>query len=103
MKLKVIGFWEYKQEDVNKIVERWMERLKVQNNPDFPKTIYGPFQLYAPIFPRDTSQGFTVLEVERNEQLAALSTFYIPVAKWTFIPVLENSIGVEILRKWQQK
>lgn len=101
--MKVIGFWEYKLEDVNKTVERWMARQKLANNPDFPKVIYGPFQLYAPIFPRDTAQGFTVMEVEKNEQLATISTFYNPILKWTFIPILENSIGVEILNKWQQK
>ncbi|MBN1683730.1 hypothetical protein JW865_09290 [Candidatus Bathyarchaeota archaeon] len=100
--MKVIGFWEYKPDDVNKVIERWMAKLKV-NDPDFPKTIYGPYELFSPIFPNENRQGFTILEVEKLEQLAAISSFYVPLLNWRFIPILENSITVEVFNKWQQK
>ena len=101
--MKFISVWEFKHEDTAKVIERWTERLKLEGNPDFPKAIYGPFTFYTPLLPRDTVQGFTMYESDSVEKFQALSSFYSPLLKMQFIPVLENTIGAPIFAKWARK
>ena len=85
--MKVIGYWEYEVKDTDKVSDKTNKSVEIRKlePKKFPKTIFSPHFLMG------EPKGFTIFEVDNEDQLAELVTHYYPVLKWHFVPIIENT------------
>ena len=84
--MKVIGYWEYEFKDTDAVTDKTLksEEIRKLEPKKFPKTIFSPHFLTG------GSNGFTIFEVDNEDQLAELVMHYYPVLTWQFVPIVEN-------------
>ena len=97
-KLKFIGFWEYKPEDFDKVLERWTQLRVIREKAPgrFPKVIFGPFGMGG------EHKGFSVYEVDNEDQMTNMAIHYHPVMTLKFVPILESARVAELYQKMKK-
>ena len=95
--LKFIAFYEYKPEDMDKVIERMAQSREIrEKDPErFPKTIFEPFSM-------GVGKGFAVVETDNPDQLWNVALHYSAVATWKFVPLLESTRVVELHQKMKK-
>ena len=90
--MKFIGFWEFKPEDLDKILEKRKQLFaESEKEPErFAKIIFGGFCYVG------ETKGFTVFETDDPEKL--WNTCISPEVTYKFIPIVETSKAVEFLK-----
>jgi hypothetical protein len=87
--MKFIAFWDVCDFDraIEKSISFQMEREKAPDR--FPKILYPP-QFYA------GSRGFTIVEVEREEQIANVVAHYVPEMSVKYFPLVDAQTLIEL-------
>ena len=91
--MKFAIFYEYDIEDMEQIIEKWNEILKVEEG-DYTK-IYPQFLTDAYLFNGQTS-GIQLCETDDPEKMNRLAMFWSPVLRMEYIPLIETSNAIEI-------
>jgi len=96
--MKFIGFFEYKAEDIDKVIEKFklLTAEREKGITKFAKVILGPLNFTG------ETKGFTVFETDDPDTLMNTALFYIPVLNYKFIPIQESSRGVELWAKMKK-
>ena len=96
--MKFIGFWEYKPEDFDKVIEKFKQATaeREKGTERFAKWIFMPHHFAG------QCKGFSVFETDNEEKLTNMAHFYSPVMTWKFIPLQETSKCVELWAKMKK-
>ena len=97
-KLKFIAFYEWKPEDMDKVLERKAQTVAIrEKDPErFPKVIFGPFAMGG------EAKSFVVYETDNPDQLWNIALHYAPFVKWKFVPIQESAKVVELYQKMKK-
>jgi hypothetical protein len=93
--VKFIGFWEFKLEDLDKLLEKRRQLIaEMEKEPErFAKVIFGGY-----CFAGET-KGFTVYETDDVEKLWNHLVLLSPEMKGKFVPITETSKAIELFLK----
>lgn len=95
--MKFIMFMEWKPEEASKAVEKLVQaQAQMKEHPErFPKAISETFAMGG------EEKGFTLVEMDNQDQLANLRFAYLPVIKCQFVPLQDLSRILELARVQQ--
>ncbi len=93
--MKFIGFWEFKIEDFDKLLERRKQIVEErEKDPErFAKVIFGGYTFAG------ETKGFTVFETDDMEKLLSDAFIMGPYMTYEFIPITETSKVIELYQK----
>ena len=97
-KLKFIAFYEWKPEDMDKVLEK-KEQLRAirEKAPErFPKVVFGPFTMGG------EAKSFVVYETDNPDQLWNVAFHYVPFVKFKFVLIQESARNEELYQKMKK-
>ena len=83
--MKYLVYWKFKAEDLDKVIELFMEAEKRSDPENYPKALSPTYYLH------NKFEGIRIVEVEREEQIINYHVYYQPYLESTFKSV-SNSI-----------
>jgi hypothetical protein len=94
--LRFIAFWECDDENLEKYIEIWNERIKKDRTV---KTILHPHTMADA--PKGV-KGFTIFETDKIEDIMEYVTAYGTIAKVNVVPIWEASEGAKLYQKMKK-
>lgn len=96
--MKFIMFIEYSPENREKIlpkVEKWVKELK-QNPEKYPRFMRLQDGTAIRFNMIGKSKGFTLIEVDNEEQMQNIVSFWTPLMKFTYVPIRQSAAAKQI-------
>jgi len=92
--MKYICYWEIKPEDFDKVIPLFQKMLELRGTPGYPKGITPTYG-----FPGQMS-GFTLYEVEDEEQMRNHYLHYHPLIKFEWKPL---TLATDLVETYMKK
>jgi hypothetical protein len=97
--MKYICFWEFKPEDLGKMMEKWLKREEERKkNPEvdakYTKVLFPPHQM-------GYCKGFSIDEASPT-QLLNTTMFWFPEMKVKFVPIYDAAEMTELMPKTKE-
>jgi len=92
--MKFIAFYEYKFEDIDKVLEKGAQALAIREKaPErFPKAIFD-FNIVG------ETKGVAMFETDSPDQLCNLALHNAPELTCKFMPILDSAKSAELYKK----
>jgi hypothetical protein len=89
--MNYIAFWEFKPEDLDKIIEKYKYAMaeREKGTGKFPKFLFPSHSIGGEY------KGFTIYENPTPEQLMNLVLYFSPEEKMKFAPIFESAKYIE--------
>ena len=91
--MKYICYYEYDPKDLDEVIDRFMKMIPLRDTADYPTAISTTYGLGG------QDKGFTIYEVDNQQQLINHHIHYTPVLKLKWIPLMESTDFVTTYRK----
>ena len=78
-----ICYWEMCPEDLDKVIPLFQEMVKLRGKPDYPKELFATYGFSGQM------KGFTIYEVDNEQQRINHYIHYHPYLKLKWVPLME--------------